>query len=161
MPDPASVLLRDVAVVAMLSGHHGYRPIGRFLRANADDLREHLDFGRHGLPSFVTVRAVLQALDFSALAAAFRAWAAERMPAGEVLAVDAKAVRSTVSDHDNAAQDFVALVSAYHPTSVGWASAPASSSRRRATTMAKRAKSTPRSRWSRTSRRCSTSPGRP
>ena len=99
--------------MAMLSGHHGYRPIGRFLRANADELRAHLDFGRHALPSFVTVRAVLQALDFEALATAFRSWAAERLPDGEVLAIDAKAVRSTVSDHDGAAQDFAALVSAY------------------------------------------------
>ncbi|MEM7789652.1 MAG: ISAs1 family transposase, partial [Bacteroidota bacterium] len=105
--------LLAAVVMAMLSGHHGYRPIGRFLRHNADDLRKHLDFGRHALPSHVTVRAVLQALDFEALSAAFRAWAAERLPEGEVLAVDAKAVRSTVSDSDSAAQDFVALVSAY------------------------------------------------
>ena len=109
---PLPPLLAAV-VMAMLSGHHGYRPIGRFLRANADALREHLDFGRHALPSFVTVRAVLQALDFEALSAAFRAWATERSPDDEVLAVDAKAVRSTVSEHGGAAQDFVALVSAY------------------------------------------------
>ncbi|MEM6286202.1 MAG: ISAs1 family transposase [Bacteroidota bacterium] len=109
---PLPPLLAAV-VMAMLSGHHGYRPIGRFLRHNADDLRKHLDFGRHALPSHVTVRAVLQALDFEALSAAFSAWAAERLPEGEVLAVDAKAVRSTVSDSDSAAQDFVALVSAY------------------------------------------------
>lgn len=109
---PLPPLLAAV-VMAMLSGHHGYRPIGRFLRHNADDLRAHLDFGRAALPSFVTVRAVLQALDFEALSAAFRAWAAERLPDGEVLAVDAKAVRSTVSDHDSAAQDFVAVVSAF------------------------------------------------
>lgn len=109
---PLSPLLAAV-VMAMLSGHHGYRPIGRFLRHNADDLKRYLDFGRDALPTFVTVRSVLQALDFDALAAAFRGWAAERLPDGEVLAVDAKAVRSTVSEHDGAAQDFVALVSAY------------------------------------------------
>ena len=56
---------------------------------------------------------MLQALDFEALSAAFRAWATERLPDDEVLAVDAKAVRSTVSEHGGAAQDFVALVSAY------------------------------------------------
>ncbi len=65
------------AVMAMMSGHHGYRPISRFLRDNADALRHHLGFARHALPSHVTVRAVLQALDFEALSAAFRAWATE------------------------------------------------------------------------------------
>lgn len=101
------------AIMAMLSGHHGYRPISRFLRDNADALRQHLGFARHALPSHVTVRAVLQALDFEALAAAFRAWAAERLPEGEVLAVDAKAIRSTYSGDGTSEQDFAALVSAY------------------------------------------------
>ena len=100
-------------VMAMLSGHHGYRPIARFLRHNADQLRRLLPFGPHALPSHVSVRAVLQAIDFDALSAALRAWAAARLPAGEVLAVDAKAIRSTVAGHDGPAQDFACLVSAY------------------------------------------------
>lgn len=99
--------------MAVLAGHHGYRPTSRFFRDNAGPLRRHLGFARHGLPSHVSVRAVLQAVDFDALTAAVRAWAAERLPPGEILAVDAKAVRSTVSGHDGPAQDFVALVSAY------------------------------------------------
>ena len=61
----------------------------------------------------VTVRDVLQRLDLGALAAALRAWAAERLPDQELLAIDAKAIRSTVTGHDSAAQDFAALVSAY------------------------------------------------
>lgn len=99
--------------MAILAGHHGYRPTSRFFRDNAAPLRRHLGFARHDLPSHVTVRAVVQALDFDALAAAFRAWAAERIPEGEILALDAKAVRSTVTGHGAAEQDFVALVSAY------------------------------------------------
>jgi hypothetical protein len=101
------------AIMAMMSGNHGYRPISRFLRDNADALRNHLGFARHALPSHVTVRAVLQALDFDVLSAAFRAWAAERIPGDEILAIDAKAIRSTVVGQGTAQQDFVALVSAY------------------------------------------------
>lgn len=101
------------AVMAMMSGHHGYRPISRFLRDNDDALRRHIGFARHALPSHVTVRAVLQALDFEALAAAFRAWATARLPDGEILAIDAKAVRSTYTGYGGAQQDVVALVSAY------------------------------------------------
>lgn len=55
----------------------------------------------------------MQAVDFEALTAAFRAWAAGKLPDDEILAVDGKAVRSTVTDHDGPGQDFVALVSAY------------------------------------------------
>lgn len=105
--------LLAMTIMAMMSGHYGYRPTERFIHDNADDLRQLLEWPRRAMPSNVTLRAVLQALDFEALAAAFRAWAAERLPEGEVLAVDAKAIRSTVSDHDSARQDFVALVSAY------------------------------------------------
>ncbi len=102
-----------MTIMAMMSGHYGYRPTERFIRDNADPLRRLLDWPRHAMPSNVSLRAVLQALDFEALSAAFRAWAAERLPAGEILAVDAKAVRSTVTGHDGPGQDFVALVSAY------------------------------------------------
>ena len=105
--------LLAMAIMAVLSGHHGYRPTERFIRDNADALRRLLDWPRQAMPSNVSLRAVLQAVDFDALASAFRAWATERMPNGEVLAVDAKAVRSTVTGHEGHEQDFVALVSAY------------------------------------------------
>jgi hypothetical protein len=105
--------LLAMTVMAMMSGHYGYRPTERFIHDNADDLRDLLAWPREALPSNVTLRAVLQAVDFDALSAAFRAWAAERLPEGELLAVDAKAVRSTFTGHDEAEQDFVALVSAY------------------------------------------------
>lgn len=102
-----------MTIMAMMSGHHGYRPAERFIHDNADDLRRLLDWPREAMPSNVTLRAVLQAIDFGALSAVFRAWAAERLPEGEVLALDAKAVRSTCIEHDTEDQDFVALVSAY------------------------------------------------
>lgn len=102
-----------MTIMAMMSGHHGYRPTERFIRDNADVLRRLLDWPREAMPSNVTLRAVLQAIDFDALSTAFRAWAAERLPEGELLAVDAKAIRSTYSGHGTAAQDFAALVSAY------------------------------------------------
>jgi len=105
--------LLAMTIMAMMSGHYGYRPTERFIRDNADPLRRLLGWPRQAMPSNVSLRAVLQALDFDALTAAFRAWAAERLPAGEILAVDAKAVRSTVTAHGGPQQDFVALVSAY------------------------------------------------
>ena len=54
-------------------------------------------------------------LDFDHLNRAFQAWAAQhlRVPTGSWVALDAKAIRSTVSDYNSAYQDFVCLVSAF------------------------------------------------
>ena len=102
-----------MTIMAMMSGHHGYRPTERFIRDNAAALRRLLDWPRRAMPSNVSIRAVLQAVDFEALSAAFRAWAADKLPGGEILAVDGKAIRSTVTGEHGAAQNFAALVSAY------------------------------------------------
>lgn len=91
--------------MTMMSGHHGYRPTERFIRDDADDLRRLLGWPREAMPPNVTLRAVLQALDFSALSAASRARASERLLDGKVLAVDAKAVRSASTGHGTAEQD--------------------------------------------------------
>ncbi|NNJ28104.1 hypothetical protein LzC2_42150 [Planctomycetes bacterium LzC2] len=110
---PLSPLLAGT-IMALLCGHAGYRPIARFFAANVEDLRRSAGWpADRPPPSNVTVRAVLRALDFAALSAEFRVWATERLPNEEVLALDAKAIRSTVSDHESAEQDFAALVSAY------------------------------------------------
>ena len=102
-----------MTIMAMMTGHHGYRPTERFVRDNATALRRLLDWPRKAMPSNVSIRAVLQAVDFEALAAAFRAWTADKLPDDEILAIDGKAIRSTVTDAHGAAQNFAALVSAY------------------------------------------------
>lgn len=102
-----------MTIMAMMSGHHGYRPTERFIRDNATALRRLLDWPRKAMPSNVSIRAILQAVDFEALAAAFRAWSADKLPDQEVVAIDGKAIRSTVTDAHGAGQDFAALVSAY------------------------------------------------
>jgi hypothetical protein len=111
-PLPSLLLM---IIMAIMSGHNGYREIARFLGANADRLRAHLGLKRAAMPSHVTIRTVLQGLDFHKLNEAFAAWAAAHLDVapGSFLAVDAKAVRSTVSDYENAYQDFVAIVSAF------------------------------------------------
>ena len=106
-------LMLAATIMAMMTGHSGYRAIARFMKHNAQALRQSLAWPRKTMPSNVTVRAVLQSLDFDALAAVFCAWAAERLPEDEILALDGKAIGSTYSGHGSAAQNFAALVSAY------------------------------------------------
>lgn len=108
--------LLTMIVMAVLSGHYGYREIARFLKANEEALREHLHLPlQRRMPSHVTIRTVLMKLDFEALRDAFEAWAAQRLRVapGDWVAIDAKAIRSTVSDYDSTYQDFVCLVSAF------------------------------------------------
>ena len=78
-------------------------------------LQSELKLKRHEMPSHVTVRTVLRQLDFASLMAAFRAWAAQhvRIKPGDLVAGDGKALAATVSNYDNAYQDFVCLVSLF------------------------------------------------
>ena len=102
-------------IMAILSGQYGYREIARFLKANRDELVAHLGLKRKRMPSHVTIRTVLMKLDFEALNKAFEHWAQTHLQvaSGDWVSVDAKAIGSTVTDYDNAYQDFVSLVSAF------------------------------------------------
>jgi len=102
-------------IMAIMSGRFGYREIGSFLRANADALAEHLRLDRRAMPSHVTVRTILRGVDFTALAAAFGAWARQHVPlrTGDLLVIDGKALGSTVEHYNDAYQDFICLVSLY------------------------------------------------
>jgi hypothetical protein len=101
-------------VVAALSGHTKYREIGVFLTAHRDRLCSWLGVKKR-VPSYVTVRDVLRRVDNTALSAAFIAWAGERVgvQANDLIAIDGKALRSTVVEYDSAQQDFVSVVSAF------------------------------------------------
>jgi hypothetical protein len=102
-------------IMAIMSGRYGYREIASFLRANADALAEHLGLDRPAMPSHVTVRTILRGVDFTALAAAFGAWARQHLElhAGDLLAIDGKALGSTVQQYKTQYQDFICLVSVY------------------------------------------------
>lgn len=102
-------------IMAMMSRCHGYREIATFLSANATELFEQLQLKRRVMPSHVTIRTVLMHLDVEALIAAFGKWARQhvRLKRGDVVACDGKALASTISNYDNALQDFVCLVSLF------------------------------------------------
>lgn len=117
---PLSKLLTMITM-AIMSGHYAYREIARFLQANQTELIEQLRLPRRGVPSHVTIRAVLQRVDLRAVNRAFEAWAAfhrsveshQGVESAPWIAIDAKAIRSTVSDYETAYQDFACVVSAF------------------------------------------------
>ncbi len=111
---PLPVLL-VMMIMSIMSRSYGYREMARFMRGNKDALIEHLKLERDAMPSHVTIRTVMMNLDFDALNTAFRNWVTDcdHFASLDTIAIDAKALRSTVTEYDNAAQDFVCFVSAY------------------------------------------------
>ena len=105
--------LLSICVLAYLSGHTGYRDIFRFGNAHKKILIDALAL-RHGIPSHVTFREILQSLDQSSLIAAFHKWSSD-LPVveGEWLSGDGKALRSTVSDSQGINQNFEAVVTLF------------------------------------------------
>ncbi len=102
-------------ILGIMSGRYGYRELGVFVRSNTDALKEHLGITRDLMPSHVSIRTFLQNIDLAAVNAAFARWASEHLDVapGDLLAIDGKALGSTVSDAHGAEQNFIAVVSLY------------------------------------------------
>jgi predicted transposase YbfD/YdcC len=104
-----------IVVMSIACGYPAYREIERFANANYERLVEIFSLNQKKMPSHVTIRNLIQYTDFKCIYKAFRSWAEQyvSISAGDWLAVDGKAIASTVSDYDNSYQDFVSLVSVF------------------------------------------------
>ena len=103
-----------MCIMAIMSGYQGYREIGRFLKYNEKDFRK--TFGAyHGVPCYVTIRDVLQSIDFDEFSSAFNRWALQYVPMckGDTKSTDGKAIGSTTSHAHDSYQNFVSLVSVF------------------------------------------------
>jgi hypothetical protein len=103
-----------MCLMAIMSGHYGYRAIGRFLKNNRKEFQQTFML-LHGVPTYVTVRSVLQRIDFESFASAFNQWASQYVPMckKDTKAIDGKAIGSTAVDCHSAYQNFVSLVSVF------------------------------------------------
>jgi hypothetical protein len=112
--DQAFILL--LLLMSTMSGYHGYRAIGDFITRNAKDLLAHFKPNKNRLPSFYTVRRVVQDLDFKSLSESFYQWAIQYtdLSENEWIHIDGKAMKGTMSDYSIEKQRFVNLVSLYN-----------------------------------------------
>lgn len=85
-----------IAIAAILSGAGGWNEIENYGRAKSDWLRTFLTLPS-GIPSHDTFNRVFAALDPQELEKGFMSWVASiaRLTAGEVVAIDGKALRGT------------------------------------------------------------------
>jgi hypothetical protein len=111
--DQTLVLL--LVLMSTMSGYHGYRAIGDFITRNEKDLLAYLRPKKSRLPTFYTVRRVIQELDFNKLSERFYQWAQQHTEIAEHewLHIDGKAMKGTMSDYSLEKQRFVNLVSVY------------------------------------------------
>lgn len=111
--DQTFVLL--LVLMSTMSGYHGYRSIGDFIKRNQKDLLNSFKPHKDRLPSFYTVRRVVQDLDFKQLSEGFYHWASQyiELSENEWIHVDGKAIKGSMSDYTLDRQRFVNLVSLY------------------------------------------------
>ena len=102
-------------IFGMMSGCYGYRELGTFVKANRSEFVKLLGLKRNAVPSHVTIRTVLQGIDFSALNQRFSQWAAEHLSidADDLFSIDGKALASTISDYASAKQNFICFLSLF------------------------------------------------
>jgi len=94
---PLSMLIL-IAIMASMSGYHGYRATEDFIKANRDELIAVFEPKKDRLPSFQTIRRALMAIDFNEFSLKFYNWASTRIEIkeNEWFSMDGKAIRGTI-----------------------------------------------------------------
>jgi len=112
--DQTFILL--LVLMGTMSGYHGYRSIGDFIKRNENELLACFKPNKGRLPSFYTVRRVIQGLDFKGLNESFYRWARQsvELSENEWLHIDGKAMKGTMSGYSIDKQRFISLVSLYN-----------------------------------------------
>jgi hypothetical protein len=104
-----------LVLMSTMSGYLGYRATGDFIKKNKKSLLEHLQPKKNRLPSFDTVRRIIQGIDFSLVSNQFYRWASQyvTLSRDEWVSVDGKVIGGTVANANSTNQQFVSLVSLY------------------------------------------------
>lgn len=102
-------------IMGVLSGCTSYRALEEFVGRHQAALLELLDLPYNRLPSYSTLRKVIERVPFESLTKVFNAWAITLvdLQPGEHLAMDGKGIKASVVAYDTALQDFVNVVSAF------------------------------------------------
>lgn len=104
-----------LVIMGTMSGALGYRALGEFVVRHQAALLELMQLPHKRLPSFSTIRRVMERIDFTQLTHAFNGWAATAFSPQEheQLPIDGKAIKASVKEYDQSYQDFVSVVSLF------------------------------------------------
>jgi hypothetical protein len=102
-------------VMGVLSGCTSYRALEEFVGRHQTALLELLELPYQRLPSYSTLRKVVERVPDESLTRVFNAWAITTLDLqpGEQVAGDGKGIKASVVAYDSHLQDFVNMVSAF------------------------------------------------
>lgn len=108
------VNILTIVIMAILSGHQGFRGFERFAQVNSAELIGALKL-KHGVPTYQTFHSVLTKLGWQMLSSKFGSWAQAYQVEWpqEFIALDGKSVKSTVGGGNTDEQNFTAAVTAF------------------------------------------------
>lgn len=99
-----------IMILAILCGYTGLRAQARFAKSHQKTLGEFLPLPRGKVPSYWTLRKLINSIDFNQVCQAFNEWMAQYLYQ-EGISVDGKGINSTVTLSQDSQQNFVSLVS--------------------------------------------------
>lgn len=108
-------LILIIVIMATMSGFHGLRSIGDFIKKNKKDLAELFKTKNGRLPSHQTVGRALQHLNFDKFNNIFHNWIIKQVKIEDKdwISIDGKAIRGTLTNSNNKWQKFTSLVSIF------------------------------------------------
>lgn len=111
---PLEIILL-IIIMAIMAGAKGERAIARFAKNNQAALIKALDIERKAVPARSALKRVMQNIDFSALQKIFYHWALQiiKIQKLDIVSIDGKALRGTVTEAQNNLQNFTSLVSVF------------------------------------------------
>jgi len=104
----------EMVVLAGMSGHFGINSISRFIKNNEDFFITRYNL-QHGVPSLATVFNILKQLPYEQLNESLSKWMKQYVEDHSDLwvAIDGKALCSTVTDHHGSKQNYKSIVSMF------------------------------------------------
>lgn len=108
-------LILVITIMATMSQCYSLRGIEAFIKRHREDLIRILGVPKDRLPSYPTIRRVLQAVKFTELAEVFRQWILENnlINGDNWISIDGKSIKSTLTDYPTEHQNFISIVSAF------------------------------------------------
>lgn len=107
-------LMLLTTLLGVMSGYTSLRALADFMERHQQEVSEYFGLVKVELPSYPTLRRMVRHVDAAAVATVFCDWAKASAPVadGAAVAIDGKALASTVQDCHGTKQDFVMVVSA-------------------------------------------------
>jgi hypothetical protein len=104
-----------IIIMAIMAGAKGERAISRFAKNNKKALIQALKIERKEVPTRCIIQRTIQNVDFSELQQIFYQWALKivRIQKKDIVSIDGKALRGTVTEAQNNLQNFTSLVSVF------------------------------------------------